>query len=166
MSVRSPNHKKASIIIGTELSHHLIITNNDKNLLEVQNYNNKYFIVSASLYNREGHRAVEVNPDKFEVKVLGCRITVSYFHENERGILMPIEKKLYSELYVHDSNELLLKAEIFKNGDLLLYCRIYDQSGRLLANISKETLQYERGCLGSFYEEKHEDGTLNMYLID
>ncbi len=166
LPISNPNHGKASIIIGTEVTHHLTFMHKDKKLLEVQNYDNKYFIVTANLYNREGHDVVEVSPERVRAKGRHCKVSCSYFHENQIGILIPVNKQLYSELYVHDSNELLLKAEVFTNGDLLLYSRIYDDAGNLLAYITKESFEYKNECFRSFYEEKQENGTVNMKLTN
>ncbi len=116
------------------------------------------------IYTR--HHAVEVNPEKVQVKARDCKVSCSYFHENQIGILIPVNKQLYSELYIHDSDELLLKAEVFKNGDLLLYSRIYDDAGNLLAYIGKESLEHKNGCFRSFYEEKQENGTGNIKLTN
>ena len=166
LPIRKPNHGKASIIIGTEVTHHLTFIHREKNLLEVFNHENKCFVVVANLYDHEGQEVVVIGPEKVQAKGRHCRVSCSYFHENKIGILIPINKQLYSALYVHDSNELLLKAEVFTNGDLLLYSRIYDDAGNLLAHITKESFEYKNGCFRSYYEEKQENGRVNMKLTN
>jgi len=164
--IRNPNNPNASILMGNHVSHHLMVGTREETFLEIENVQNKYFVIIGNLHNQKGAHAVEINPEEIKVKTPSCRVSVSYFHENDIGILMPLKGNLYSELYIHDSAELLLKAEVFKNGDLFLYSKIYNKFGELLVSITKDTMQqHQADCVSSWYQEQNGDGTATVHLL-